>query len=84
LPRKRGKQASPNDYETLAALEQDKDRNLAKVGSLARDKPILLPIDTLRHKQQGVSAFSCSSAREETMQRHGHGRKGEYPRELKT
>jgi hypothetical protein len=63
----------------------DEDKNLARVGSLARGKPILLRADTLRHAGQDRFGAPVPQVRERRPYNGcGHGRRGENPREVKT
>jgi hypothetical protein len=63
----------------------DEDGNLARVGSLARDEPILLLIETLGHRRQRRFGVAGEKVRERRpFKRFGRGRRGEYPREMKT
>jgi hypothetical protein len=63
----------------------DEDRNLTEVGSLARDKPILLLIETLGHRRPRRFGVAGEKVRERRpFKRFGHGRRGEHLREMKT
>jgi hypothetical protein len=64
---------------------EDEDMNLGRVGSLARDKPILLLIETLGHSRQRRFGVAGEKVRERRpFKRFGHGRRGEHLREMKT
>jgi hypothetical protein len=64
---------------------EDEDGNLGGVGSLERDKPTFLLIETLRHRRRGRFGVRRVQVRERRLHiRCGRGRKGEHPREMKT
>jgi hypothetical protein len=65
--------------------DEDEDKNLARVGSLERGKPILLLVETLRLRCCGRCGARKTQGRERRSDiGFGHGRRGESPREVKT
>jgi hypothetical protein len=63
----------------------DEGEDLERVGSLERDQPILLLIETLRHKFFGPFRRPKTEVRERRQCIwHGRGRRGENPKEMKT
>jgi hypothetical protein len=63
----------------------DEDRNLGRVGSLERGKPIFLLTDTLWHGRDDHFGARRVQVRERRLRKwRGRGRKGEYPRGVKT
>jgi hypothetical protein len=56
-----------------------------RVGSLERGQPIFLLADTLRHRFRGRFGARGTKVRERRPRKwHGHGRRREHPREVKT
>jgi hypothetical protein len=69
----------------LIRWDEDEDKNLARVGILAREKPIFLLIETLGHRHVGRFGAHRVQVRERRLSnRPSHGRRGENLREMKT